>query len=99
MATHVEIARFRLKADADEHTFLAAEQRIQNGEIRQQAGFIGRELVKNEAGEWSIIMHWASRADADAWSAKFMQIPDGQAFASQLDFPSMHQDHYDQVTF
>ena len=93
----VEVARFKLKEGADENTFLAAEKALAAGQIRQQPGFISREAAKGENGEWVIILHWESLAEAEAWSPKFMQDPNGQAFAAQLDFSSMKQDRYQVV--
>jgi heme-degrading monooxygenase HmoA len=95
----VEIARFKLKADADETAFLATEERLSNGQICQQKGFISREIAKGENGEWVVILHWESGEDSEAWRPKFMQDPDGQAFASQLDFSSMKQDRYHTIVF
>lgn len=94
----LEIARFRLKDDVADQTFLEAEQRIRNGHIRQQPGFIKRETGKSDSGEWTVVLQWESKADADAWRPKFMQDPDGQAFAKLLDLSSMRQDHYMIVT-
>ncbi len=90
----VEVARFKLKEGADEQAFIAAERRLASGQITKQPGFISREAAKGANGEWTIILHWTSTTDAEAWTPKFMQDPDGQAFAAQLDFSSMRQDRY-----
>ena len=95
----VEIAHFKLKPDADEKAFLAAEQGLVNGQIRQQPGFLGREAAKGADGEWIVILHWETVADAEAWTPKFMQDPNGQAFAAQLDFSTMKQERYEVVKF
>ena len=97
--TIVEIARFKLKADADEKAFLDAEKALVNGQIRQQPGFISRQAAKGENGEWVVVLQWASAKDAEAWTPKFMQDPNGKAFAAQLDFSSMKQDRYSLITF
>ncbi len=90
----VEIARFKLKEGTDEGAFVAAETALAGGQIRQQPGFISREAAKGENGEWVIVLHWETATDAAAWTPKFMQDPNGQAFATLLDFSSMKQDRY-----
>ena len=98
----IEVARFKLKEDVDEKTFLETEKALANGQIRQQPGFISREAAKGENGEngeWVIILHWESAADSEAWRPKFMQDANGQAFASLLDRSSMKQDRYQAIAF
>ena len=97
--TIVEIARFKLKAGADEQAFLAAEKGLMNGQIRQQTGFISRQAAKGDNGEWVVILQWESAKDAEAWTPKFMQDQNGKAFAAQLDFSSMKQDRYQIINF
>jgi heme-degrading monooxygenase HmoA len=97
MAT-VEIAQFKLKSDADEAAFIAAEHLIAKGIILQQPGFISREMTKGADGQWLLIMRWESVAAVEAWGPKLMQDPSAPAFVSQLEFSSMHKAYYESVT-
>ena len=87
-----QVAKFKLGAGVTEEQFLAVEAKMRAGRIRQQAGFEGREVGKDATGAWFVIMRWSDEAAAKAWTPIFMQDPDGQQFASMLDFPSMRQE-------
>ena len=94
----VEIAQFKLKVDADEFAFVAAERQLAKGIILQQPGFIRREMTKGADGQWLVIMHWESEAAGEAWGPKIMQDPAAPAFVSQLEFSSMRKAYYQSVT-
>jgi len=94
----VELAKFKLRSGISEQDFLAAERRIRSGQIQHQAGYQGREIGRGDNGEWYVIIRWDSKINAEAWTPKFMQDPDGQAFAALLDFSTMRQERLEVVT-
>lgn len=95
---YIELAKFKLRTGVSDEAFLQAERNIRNGRIRQQPGYLGREIGRGENDEWFIIIRWESAAAGEAWSPIFMQDPHGQAFASHLDFSSMRQEHFTVVS-
>ncbi|MDJ0640026.1 MAG: antibiotic biosynthesis monooxygenase [Paracoccaceae bacterium] len=60
----VEIAQIRLRPGVTEEDFLAAFQRIVDGFVRQQPGFLKCELLKKDNGQFLDLVHWAARSDA-----------------------------------
>ena len=93
----VEFARFKLRPGISDQDFLAAERRIRRGQIQHQAGYQGREIGRGDNGEWYVIIRWDSKSNAEAWTPKFMQDPDGQAFAGLPDFSTLRQERLEIV--
>lgn len=71
----IEIAPFTLKPDVDEATLIAASDELEAGFLSQQAGYISRDLVKGENGEWMDIVYWRSLAEAQAVMEDAMNSP------------------------
>lgn len=61
----VEFAQFRLAEGVDESTLFAASDALQEGFLKQQKGFIKRELVKLEDGTWADILYWENRESVE----------------------------------
>jgi hypothetical protein len=61
----VEFAQFRLAEGVDELTLFAASDALQEGFLKQQKGFIKRELVKLEDGTWADILYWENRESVE----------------------------------
>ena len=93
-----EFAKFKLRTGVTDETFLAAETKIRAGQIRKQPGFLGRDVGKGDDGSWYAVIRWETMENAAAWTPIFMKDPDGQAFASLLDFASMRQERVEFVT-
>jgi hypothetical protein len=73
----VEVATFKLKTGITDDQLLALETRIRGGHIAAQAGFIGRELCKDETtGDWLIVMRFDCRRNMDAWLAVVKTVPE-----------------------
>ncbi len=87
MSQHcIEIARFRLRDGVDEAQLLAQEHKIRSGHIRQQPGYLGRELGKDAVtGEWLMVMRFEDRSQMDAWMAGIKSIPQMQELAALID--------------
>jgi heme-degrading monooxygenase HmoA len=79
----VELVLFRLAEGVTEADFLAAAQETDRW-LQRQAGYLRRELSRDEAGQWADIVHWESLALAEAAAAGFMEEPAGQQMAALL---------------
>jgi len=82
----VEVATFKLKNGITDEQLLAVEARIRGGRIASQAGFIGRELCKDEiTSEWLMVMRFDSRAHMDAWLADVKTVPEMRELAGLIE--------------
>lgn len=71
----IEWAPFRLKEGVDEAKLIAASDAMQTGLLKQQKGFIKRELVKTADGQWADVVHWDSPQSAEAAMQEAMNNP------------------------
>jgi hypothetical protein len=62
----VEWAPFRLAEGAGEAALLEASEALQRDFLRHQPGFVRRELLRDEAGQWVDLVVWADHASAMA---------------------------------
>ena len=91
MPTHVvEVATFKLKPGVSDGQLLALEARIRTGRITQMAGYISRELARDEErNEWLMLMRFQERHQMDAWIAGLKDVEDLREMAALLDRASM----------
>ncbi|MGY6707879.1 MAG: hypothetical protein ACXIVF_06080 [Rhizobiaceae bacterium] len=91
-ATVAEIARFRLKSDADAASFVQASQPV-DAFCRTQAGFVSRRLMRDETGGWIDYIEWAD-GDAASQAAKLMPKAEGVGpFLSAIDMSTISMRH------
>lgn len=93
----IEIVTFRLKAGVTEKQFLAENSNVEKDHVAKQPGFISRETARGEDGEWLVVVHWRSVADADASMNSFSTAPGASAFMSLMDDSTMKMKRYDKV--
>jgi hypothetical protein len=62
----VEWAPFRLADGVTSSALLAASDRLHDEVLRHQPGFLRRELLSGDDGQWADLVFWADRAAADA---------------------------------
>jgi hypothetical protein len=62
----VEWAPFRLKAGVTEEHLVEVSARLQDEFLRQQRGFVRRELLKGAQGEWVDLVYWTDEESAHA---------------------------------
>ena len=55
----MNIKRFRLKQDADEHAFLATDARLQRDFTLKQQGILECLTARTTTGEWLVLHTWA----------------------------------------
>ena len=88
----VELVTFKLIEGADEAAFLAAADAVM-ADIRRLPGYVNRELLKSDDGQWIDVVHWRSRDAALAAAELFNTLPSAQAFGAFLDFDSITMLH------
>lgn len=71
----IELASFRLKDSADEAALMAASDAMQEGFLKQQKGFVRRDLVKGADGQWADVVYWDSQESVDAAVQEAMNNP------------------------
>lgn len=98
MAGVIEIMRFRLRPDADEAAFLAADKRVQEEFAYSQSGLLRRTTARGADGGWIVIDLWRSVADADACDARWDADPVAQAFMALVDRESVTVDRYEPLS-
>jgi hypothetical protein len=55
----VEFVQFRLKDGINEEEFLKSSEDVQDNFLKNQEGFITRrELMKDDRGLWTEVVHW-----------------------------------------
>jgi heme-degrading monooxygenase HmoA len=67
MSHHVVIewAPFAVKPGVEDAELVAASEALQNGFLSHQRGFIRRELLKGQNGQWVDLAVWDSKDAAD----------------------------------
>lgn len=63
--TVVELAPFRVADGVTREALLSASDQLQAEFLAQQPGFVARELLEGADGQWTDLVHWRSRADAE----------------------------------
>lgn len=90
---YIQIAKFNLKTGISEEEFLNIEKEVR-AVISVQAGFLGRDLYKDETGSWLIFIKWENKESANEWSATFKTLKEGQAFIDTMDFSTARQEQF-----
>nr|WP_314863964.1 hypothetical protein [uncultured Undibacterium sp.] len=92
MQTNVEIVHFRLVSGANKEEFLAGNQDVEAW-VKQQTGFISRQLCLSEDDMWSDIVQWDSGQNAKAAANQFVKDLGASAFMRMIDFSSVQMSH------
>lgn len=64
MNQSLEVVRFRVEPEMTAR--FAAERHYVDAALEQLGGYLGAQLAQGDAGNWILIMRWASRADLQA---------------------------------
>lgn len=90
----VEVVTLKLKSGVSYAQFAPVDKAVGSEHVARQPGFISREAVAGQNGEWLVIVHWRSVPDADASMASFSSSPAAQKFMSLIDSPTMVMKRY-----
>jgi hypothetical protein len=91
----VEVVTFKLRGGVTAAQFRLVDQEVETQHVSKQPGFVSRESAAGEHGEWLVIVHWRSAADADASMASFETAPAAAKFMSSIDASTMRMKRYD----
>lgn len=90
----VEVVTFKLKPGVSAAEFRTVDKDVEKQHVSRQPGFVSRESVGGEDGEWLVIVHWRSGKDADASMASFEKAPAAANFMSKIDASTMSMKRY-----
>ncbi len=91
--THtLEAALFRLKEGTDEDAFLKATDAT-NVALKRYAGFIRREVLKADDGQWLDLIYWNSLEEALSAAEQILSDPSCHPFLEMLDMQSVTMLH------
>ena len=76
---------FRLRTDAAEAEFLAADARVQTEFAYHQPGMVRRTTARGQDRDWVVVDLWRSAADADACLDGWHRGPAPRAFMALVD--------------
>lgn len=93
----VEVVTFKLQLGVSASEFRAVDQAVEKQHVAKQPGFVSRESVAGDNGEWLVIVHWRSAKDADASMASFQTAPAAAEFMSKIDAATMSMKRYGNI--
>jgi len=67
---------------------------VERDHVARQPGFVARESAHGADGDWLVIVHWRSVADADASMASFEKAPAAAQFMSKIEASTMSMKRY-----
>jgi hypothetical protein len=91
----IEIATFRLGVQSTEAAFLDADRRVQTEFLYQQPGLVRRTTARDGDGNWIVIAHWRSAAEADAAATRAERDDVASTFAALVDVTTLTTRRYE----
>ena len=92
----VEIVLFKLKEGAETGAFITAAAGLEPF-LQTQSGFVRRQLLQGDDGQWSDIVHWRTLAEAHQAAETVMQEPSCHPFMGMIDENSVTMFHMQQT--
>jgi antibiotic biosynthesis monooxygenase (ABM) superfamily enzyme len=92
MDEQFEIVIYRLKADVNRDQFMEISDQA-TGWLRNRPGYLGRELLEDDSGQWVDLVRWATMEDALAAASAFMEVPQATAFIAAVEPESITMLH------
>lgn len=89
----VEVAMFKLNEGVTDYAFITEAEKVQESFLKNQKGYLDRELLKGEDGQWFDILHWQSMDEAQSAAQVMMQEPACQQFIKMIDPKSIQMFH------
>ena len=87
-----EIVIYRLKANVNRDQFLEISARATQW-LRNSPGYLDRELLEDDSGQWVDLVRWATMEDALAAASAFMETPEAAAFMDAVEPESITMLH------
>jgi antibiotic biosynthesis monooxygenase (ABM) superfamily enzyme len=79
-----EIVIYRLKPNVDRHQFIEISARATEW-LRNRPGYLSRELLEDDSGQWVDLVRWATMDEALAAASAFMEVPEAAAFMDAVE--------------
>lgn len=89
----VEIVHFKVKDGIDEQDFLRVSA-LMVKELSTLPGFLDRELLKGENGQWADIVHWGTMDHALKATDHVMKLPLCLAYFGYIDDTTLQMMHF-----
>jgi heme-degrading monooxygenase HmoA len=89
----VEVAMFKLNEGVTDQAFISEAAKVQESFLKNQKGYLDRELLKDENGQWFDILHWASMEEAQTAAQVMMQEAECQPFVQMINPQSIQMFH------
>jgi len=80
----VEWAPFKVASHVSEQQLFEAANALENDFLKQQAGYVRRELLRGEGNNWVDLVYWSSPEKAQAASKNFMESAACQQYFSLM---------------
>jgi hypothetical protein len=90
----LEITTFRLLADVDDESFLAADKAVQTEVFPNSPGYFRRTTAQADDGEWLVVVLWGTEVDIDEFNARIVSDPVQLAFDELIDRSSIKTKRY-----
>jgi hypothetical protein len=90
----IEIVTFKLNAGVTADEFRPLDKAVELQHVVKQPGFISREPAAGDNGEWLVVVHWRSVADAEASMASFPSAPATAQSMAKIDASTMSMKRY-----
>jgi heme-degrading monooxygenase HmoA len=97
MPVTVETIRFKLKPGTTDEDFQKHNHKVHHEYMALRPGFRSRETSRSEDGEYLVVVHWASRADAEATINAFFGAPETQDFLAAVDVSTVVSGRYELI--
>jgi hypothetical protein len=91
-----EVVLYRLKPDVDRESFLRESSRACRW-LEGRPGYLERELMESDDGQWIDVVRWETMEHALAAAADFTQEPDLMPLMEALDPESVQMLHAHRV--
>ncbi len=88
------MAKFKLKDGLTDEQFIESEKSVRNGLIKNQKGFISRELSKDKDGFWLMDMRFDNNENMDTWFEILKQDPTMKILGSMIDFSTVRMEFF-----
>jgi hypothetical protein len=95
--TTVETIRLRLRDGVDDADFLRLDGEVEARYMALRPGFTSRQTARSVDGEWFMVVHWASKEDAEATIHAFFSAPETQQFLAAVDLSSVSSGSYEVI--
>jgi hypothetical protein len=90
----LEITTFRLLADVDTESFLAADKAVQTEVFPNSPGYLRRTTARAEDGEWLVVVLWGDDRSIDEFNARVVSDPVQLAFDELIDRGTIQTKRY-----